>query len=197
MIPFALTSMPEKWYERMQTISDYQLEGSAQMRLNSWATMVNIAKDRPLAGGGFEVAERAVYDRYSPDPRFPAQVAHSIYFQALGEHGYVGLALYLSMLFALWLKAGKIVRLAQARADMSWARELAEMMRVTLVGFAVGGAFLSLVNFDVPYYLVALMAATLALVERTASEKQVAEVPVESSESQKALADETIIPVTR
>jgi probable O-glycosylation ligase (exosortase A-associated) len=197
MIPFALTSMPEKWYERMQTISDYQLEGSAQMRLNSWATMVNIAKDRPLAGGGFEVAERAVYDRYSPDPRFPAQVAHSIYFQALGEHGYVGLALYLSMLLALWLKAGKIVRLAQARADMAWARELAEMMRVTLVGFAVGGAFLSLVNFDVPYYLVALMAATLVLVERTASEKQVAEVPVESSESQKALADETIIPVTR
>ena len=197
MIPFALSSMPEKWYDRMQTISEYQLEASAQMRLNSWATMLNIANDRPLTGGGFEVAERAVYDRYSPDPAFPPQVAHSIYLQALGEHGYVGLALYLSMLLAVWLNAGKIVKLAQARSDMAWAREWAEMMRVTLVGFAVGGAFLSLVNFDVPYYLVALMAATLVLVERTASEKPVTEAPMEPSGSQKAPANEITIPVTR
>ncbi|HET9216320.1 MAG TPA: putative O-glycosylation ligase, exosortase A system-associated, partial [Terriglobia bacterium] len=115
----------------------------------------------------------------------------------LGEHGYVGLALYLSMLLALWLNAGKIVKLAHARSDMAWARELAEMMRVTLVGFAVGGAFLSLVNFDVPYYLVALMAATLVLVERTASEKPVTEAPMEPSGSQKAPANEITIPVTR
>jgi probable O-glycosylation ligase (exosortase A-associated) len=197
MIPFALTSMPEKWYERMQTISDYHLEGSAQMRLNSWATMLNIAKARPLTGGGFELAERAVYDRYSPDARFPPQVAHSIYFQALGEHGFVGLALYLSMLLALWLKAGKIVRLAQAKPELAWARDFAEMMRVTLIGFAVGGAFLSLVNFDVLYYLVALTAATLVLVERAASEKPVTDVPLEPSETRKARANETTIPVMR
>jgi hypothetical protein len=40
------------------------------------------------------------------------------------------------------------------------------MLQVSLVGFAVGGAFLSMVNFDVPYYLMAIMAATAALVSR-------------------------------
>ena len=197
MIPFALTSMPEKWYDRMQSIAEYRSEGSAQMRLNAWATMLNIANDRPITGGGFELAERALYDRYSPDRTFPPQVAHSIYLQALGEHGYVGLVLYLSMLLALWLKAGTIATLARGRADMAWARELAQMMKVTLVGFAVGGAFLSLVNFDVPYYLVGLMAATLALLQRTTSEKPLAEVPVQPSESHKVLADDTTIPITR
>ncbi len=34
------------------------------------------------------------------------------------------------------------------------------------LGFAVGGAFLSLVNFDVPYYIVAAILASNALVRR-------------------------------
>ena len=31
------------------------------------------------------------------------------------------------------------------------------MVQVALVGFAVGGAFLSLLHFDLPYYLMALV----------------------------------------
>jgi probable O-glycosylation ligase (exosortase A-associated) len=168
-VPIALTSMPEKWYERMSTIGNYQQESSANARLNSWATMLNVAKDRPIVGGGFEVATSGVYARYSPNPRFRPQVAHSIYFQALGEHGFVGLALYLALLYALWTTANKIIRSTKGRADCRWAYELSLMMQVSVIGFAVGGAFLSLVSFDVPYYLVGLMAAALALVRREAS----------------------------
>jgi len=168
-VPIALTSMPEKWYGRMSTIANYAEESSANARLNSWGTMLNIAKARPIVGGGFEVATPAVYARYSPNPRFRPQVAHSIYFQALGEHGFIGLAFYLGLLYALWTTAGKIVRRTKGRADGHWAYELSLMMQVSLIGFAVGGAFLSLVNFDVPYYLVGLMAATLALVNREVS----------------------------
>jgi probable O-glycosylation ligase (exosortase A-associated) len=166
VIPFALSVMPEQWYSRMETIKEYQLDTSANMRLNSWATMLNLAKDRPLVGGGLEVATPEVYARYSPDFRFPPQVAHSIYFQALGEHGFVGLGLYLLFLYAIWRTASSIIRSTAGRADMAWARELSLMMHVSLVGFGVGGAFLSLVNFDVPYYLAGLMAAVLTLVKR-------------------------------
>jgi len=101
-IPLALTAMPEKWYGRMSTIANYELEPSANARLNSWGTMLNLAKERPIVGGGFEVAMPDVYARYSPNPRFKPQVAHSIYFQALGEHGFIGLGLYLALLYALW-----------------------------------------------------------------------------------------------
>jgi probable O-glycosylation ligase (exosortase A-associated) len=164
-VPFALSSMPEKWYERMETIKTYEADGSARMRLNAWATMINLANDRPLTGSGFEVGQ-GVYDRYSPDPQFPTQTAHSIFFQALGEHGYVGLGLYLFLLCAFWLKANAIIRTAKSRAELAWAGQLSLMMQVTLFGFMVGGAFLSLASFDVPYYLMGAIVATSALVER-------------------------------
>ena len=164
MVPVALSYMPERWYQRMDTIAAYEHDGSANMRLNAWGTMFNIARDRPLVGGGFEVDEKAVFDRYSPDPTFPPQVAHSIYFQAMGEHGFVGLALFLLLYFAMWWHSGALVRASRNRRELEWARHLGLMMQVTLIGYAVGGAFLSLVNYDVPYYLVAVIVAARALV---------------------------------
>ena len=46
------------------------------------------------------------------------------------------------------------------------ARNLAAMLQVSLVGYAVGGAFLGLAYFDLFYHLVALLAVTRAVVER-------------------------------
>ena len=40
------------------------------------------------------------------------------------------------------------------------------MIQVSLIGFAVGGTFLSLLYFDVPYYLMAAMVVTRILVEK-------------------------------
>jgi hypothetical protein len=48
------------------------------------------------------------------------------------------------------------------------------MIQVSLIGFAVGGAFLSLLYFDVPYYLMAAMVATRVLVEKELKEKAAA-----------------------
>jgi probable O-glycosylation ligase (exosortase A-associated) len=167
----ALSFMPDKWYKRMDTIVTYEADKSANLRFNSWATMFNIAKDRPLVGGGFEVAQPEVYARYSPDPESPPLVAHSIYLQALGEHGFVGLGLYLLLFCALWRKASKVIRAADTRPDLAWAKQFSLMMQVSVIGFAVGGVFISLVNFDVPYYLVAAMVVTHALAHRQVTVK--------------------------
>jgi hypothetical protein len=40
------------------------------------------------------------------------------------------------------------------------------MIQASLIGFAVGGAFLSLLYFDVPYYLMAAVVAMRALTEQ-------------------------------
>jgi putative inorganic carbon (hco3(-)) transporter len=167
--PAALSVMPAHWYERMETIVNYHHESSANMRLNAWGTMINLANDHPITGGGFEIATRSVFDRYSPDPSFPPQVAHSIYFQALGEHGYVGLVLYLIFCYMMWRYAGKLARTARDRTDLAWAHNLGAMMQVTLIAFLVGGAFLNLILFDVPYYLVGVVLAALAIVQRELS----------------------------
>jgi len=164
-ISAVLVYLPEHWYERMDTIANFEEDVSANRRLNVWATMFHLAQDRPIVGGGFDVAEEAVFQKYAPDPRFPPQVAHSIYFQAMGEHGFVGLGLYLLLYLIAWRSASSLGRTSRDRPEYAWAREFGLMMQVSFAGFLVGGAFLSLVNFDVPYYLIGVVIATKRLIE--------------------------------
>ena len=164
-ISAVLVYLPEHWYERMDTIANFEEDVSANRRLNVWATMFHLAQDRPIVGGGFDVAEEAVFQKYAPDPRFPPQVAHSIYFQAMGEHGFVGLGLYLLLYLIAWRSASSLGHTSRDRPEYAWAREFGLMMQVSFAGFLVGGAFLSLVNFDVPYYLIGVVIATKRLIE--------------------------------
>ncbi|MBV6321866.1 putative O-glycosylation ligase, exosortase A system-associated [Duganella violaceipulchra] len=162
LAPLALLFMPERWTERMDSIGAYQQDESAMGRINAWYMAWNLAKDR-FFGGGFEIAEPATFFLYAPNPH-DVHAAHSIYFQALGEHGFVGLALYLLLLGLTWRSAAWIVRHSRDQPELEWAQQLATMVQASLVGFAVGGAFLSLLYFDVPYYLMGIIVATRALV---------------------------------
>ena len=100
LVPAAIGFMPDKWTERMHSIGNYEMDASASGRINAWMMAINLTKDRPIYGGGFEVDSHTNFARYAPNPHVNS--AHSIYFQVLGEHGYVGLAIYLS----LWLLVG-------------------------------------------------------------------------------------------
>jgi probable O-glycosylation ligase (exosortase A-associated) len=171
LIPVAVAFMPDKWTERMDTISEYQEDASAMGRINAWLLAVNLANDRPFVGGGFELWKGTTFARYAPDPEDP-HAAHSIYFQALGEHGWVGFVLYMTLGLLTWRKAAWIVRHARGSPELKWAGHLATMIQVSLVGFAVGGAFLSLVYYDVQYYLMMAVVATGILVEQALAEKK-------------------------
>jgi probable O-glycosylation ligase (exosortase A-associated) len=159
-----LLFMPERWSERMDTIGAYQQDDSALGRINAWHMAFNLARDR-FFGGGFEIAEPATFLAYAPDPA-DVHAAHSIYFQVLGEHGFVGLALYLTLGVVSWRSASRVIAASGVRPELAWARDLATMIQASTIGFAVGGAFLSLVYYDVPYYLMAAVAAMRLLVER-------------------------------
>jgi len=162
--PLLLAFMPERWAERMDTINTFQEDSSAQGRLNAWQMAYNLARDRFL-GGGFEVSDAGIFARYAPNPQ-AVHAAHSIYFQALGEHGFVGLAIYLALGWATWRTAAAIIRLSRGKPELAWALGLATMCQASMVGFAVGGAFLSLLYFDMPYYLMAVLIATRILVQQ-------------------------------
>lgn len=162
--PLLLIFMPQRWTLRMDTIENYQADESAQGRLNAWHMAFNLASDR-FFGGGFTIYEPAVFLQYAPNPT-DVHAAHSIYFQALGEHGFVGLGLYVLLGVLTWRSASWIIRNTARRQHLHWAHSLATMIQVSLAGFAVGGAFLSLLYFDVPYYLMVAIVATRTLVER-------------------------------
>jgi probable O-glycosylation ligase (exosortase A-associated) len=186
-VPVMLAFMPERWDARMSTISTYEQDASVMGRFNAWGMAFNLAKDRPFVGGGFEIAEIGTFARYAPDRDFPVsdmpRAAHSIYFQALGEHGFVGLGLYLLFAFLTWRSGDWIIRNTKNLSGYQWASALASMIQVSLVGFATGGAFLSLLYFDVPYYLMAAMVATRILVEKELVEQTALAMPVKSTGS--------------
>lgn len=168
-VPPLLAFMPEEWSQRMDTINTYEEDASVQGRFNAWWMAYNLAKDRPL-GGGFEVTMPELFHRYAPDP-LDIHAAHSIYFQALGEHGFVGLGLYLLLGLLTWRTGSWIIRNTAKQDNYKWAHSLATMIQVSLIGFYVGGAFLSLLYFDVPYYLMGAMVVTRILVEKELREK--------------------------
>ena len=153
------TFMPESWHSRMQTIQNYEEDGSAMGRIFAWQTAVNIANDRIL-GAGYDMYYDAVFKVYAPDgggSRFDptiARAAHSIYFQVLGEHGYVGLFLFLMVWITAWRMASRLRRDTRRDPDLVWLYHLGGMAQVSLVGWAAGGAFLSLAYWDFPYNLV-------------------------------------------
>ena len=160
-----LALMPAAWEQRMRSIQSYDADGSAMGRINAWWTTWHLANDR-ATGGGFDIYTPEIFARYAPDPS-DIKVAHSIYFSVLGEHGYVGLLLFLLVWWLALHLSGQIVRDAGPNSEHAWARDLALMCQVSLLGYAVGGAFLSLAYFDLPYNLVVLLVATRGLLPRT------------------------------
>ena len=159
--------MPESWYARMNTINTYQSDDSALGRINAWGMAWNMALDR-FFGGGFQSFLAPTFLRYAPEP-FRVHDSHSIYFQVLGHHGFVGLALFLSLLVLTWRKCSAVIRTAKKRHELAWASDLAAMIQVSFVGYMVGGAFLGLAYFDYPYHLIAVTVMLHALVRDAVS----------------------------
>lgn len=158
IVPFALAALPESWWGRMETIRTYDEDASAMGRIIAWKLAWNVAMDRPT-GAGFATATRFIYDLYSPVPDTQVLVAHSIYFQVLGDHGFIGLFIYLALWLATYRTAGNLKKLTENRPDLVWIRDLGRMIQVSLIGFFVGGAFLSLAYWDVPFYILVLVVA--------------------------------------
>ena len=154
-IPLLLAAMPSAWMDRMHSINDYKEDASALGRINSWGFAINVANHLPL-GGGFATFTPQIFQLYAPDPTV-FFVAHSIYFQVLGEHGYIGLFLYLLMFFFAWRTGSRIVKKCGKDPELAWAATTARMCQVSIIGYMTAGAFLAMAYYDLPYYVLAIL----------------------------------------
>ena len=156
--------MPDSWSIRMSTIGTYEEDESAMGRISAWWSAWNSAFHYPF-GVGFDSARPELFNLYSPYPG-PARAAHSIYFQVLGNHGFVGLFLFLGIFISTWRSAGWLRRQNFLSPDKHWCSELGTFCQVALAGYAVGGAFLSLAYFDLPYNIMVMVVLTRIWVEK-------------------------------
>lgn len=174
VLVLVLSFMPSTWWDRMETMKDYEQDASAMGRINAWTFAVNLANARPLVGGGFDCFERRLFFLYAPDPD-DFHDAHSVYFEVLGEHGYVGIALFLTLGILTLRMASRLIRRTRDHPGRKWAHDLAAMTQVSLVAYAVSGTFLGRAYFDLYYGLVGFVLIADSIVRaEEAEEKQAA-----------------------
>ena len=157
----AVQFMPENWHARVASVAAYDDDPSAQGRFQSWRYALAVVHDSPVVGGGFEIFRGnkvATASGY--------RSAHSIYFETLAEHGYVGLAVFLALDLGAYVSAGSVVRRARDHADLAWAADLAAMVQASIAAYAIAGLFLNLATFDLYYHLIAIVVITQSLVRQ-------------------------------
>jgi probable O-glycosylation ligase (exosortase A-associated) len=192
IVPALLVFMPESWHAKMGTIQTYEEDSSAMGRIVAWQFAMELASQR-LLGGGFGCFTPEAYLAFAPELVAVGgkyQDAHSIYFQVLGNHGFIGLIIYVALLLATWRHASGLMRLAKPVPHLKWAYDLSGMCQVSLIGFMVAGAFLGLAYFDLFFALVALVVIARSLAEQDLARSGTNAVP-----DRKAAA--TIVGATR
>lgn len=155
--------VPQQWFAAQRSILHYQQDDSAMQRIQAWSVAKNIALDRPLLGAGFNFGMASNNDRWLSYADFlgdwhnRSRAAHSIYFQILGDHGFLGLALYLGVLLGTFFKMRQLGKY-EYDDEARWIGRYAKAVQLSLLPYMVSGAFLSLAYFDLFYMYVALSA---------------------------------------
>jgi putative inorganic carbon (HCO3(-)) transporter len=166
----ALPLMPAHWWDRMSTISEYEQDGSAMGRINAWRVAWGVATHH-LFGGGMSYQYPHFFEAYGVHETI-VRAAHSIYFQVLGNHGFPGLACFLGLWCSTYFLAGRLRVEGRKVPEAHWVSDLGGMVQVSLVGYAVGGAFLSLSYFDLPYNMMVMVVAATVWLKQRAWERE-------------------------
>jgi probable O-glycosylation ligase (exosortase A-associated) len=152
----------QAWNARISTIDDYNQETSALGRILVWKWTLGFVSTHPF-GGGFNAFQ---VDRieFPGTPSHPEPVVifgkafHSIYFEVLGEQGYLGLALFLGTAVVAFLALQGVARQTKHMEGMGWCREMAYALQISLLTLLASGAFIGIAFQPMFWYLFALSA---------------------------------------
>ena len=152
--------MPGKWTDRMSTIGEATQDASFMGRVDAWVINYKLAVEHPMTGAGLRNSyEKEIAQSVDIERAESAKAAHSIYFEVLGGSGFVGLAIYLSLLAAAQLTAWRIY-LSRANERLApWKWRFAYYAQMSLAVFAIGGASVSLEMWDGYLVIIALVSA--------------------------------------
>lgn len=161
---------PESWFARMSTIENAEEDGSFLGRVAAWQVSTAIALQHPIFGAGFHGVEvQWIWNLFKDAPAMfnyvrgadiplLAKASHSIYFQVLGDTGFVGFFIYMALLINALYTGSEIKRLAKKAGNhVMWVADLGDMIRVSLVAFMVGGGGVGLAYYELPYILFTLL----------------------------------------
>ena len=176
---------PDQWFNRISTIEDAGEDASFMGRVIAWKVSSAMALSNPIFGGGFHAVQvQDIWDQFKaapgllgflnlPTPEFSAKAAHSIYFEVMGDMGFVGLFIFMAILL-YGIRARFLIKrqLRYMGTQWLWARDMADMLMLGIIAYMAGGAAVSLAYFEVIYMVVMLMEMLRLHVTRAVAEAQ-------------------------
>jgi len=164
---------PQVYFDRMKTIRDYETEESAQGRIMAWKSAYRMAKDHPLVGVGAGHFSVKYGVEYRPPgvgrTELPWSAVHSVYFRTLGEFGFTGFFFILGIiLFNFIRNENQLAEIKKTSSNLSnMQRKLLIALQSSLIGFAVGGFFLSGLFYPHMFVLAALLESTYYMIRNS------------------------------
>ncbi|MBR0670149.1 DUF5935 domain-containing protein [Neoroseomonas soli] len=177
--------MGESWLARISTSLDAQQEASALTRLVVWGWTIDFANQHPQ-GGGFDayLANHAMVAM--PDGQVmevQGRAFHSIFFEVLGEHGWVGAAIFGAILLTFFANMRTLRQRARDNESLQWLDSLALALMQSMVIYLAGAAFVGIAFQPLHYYLFALAVCATAFLARArvpAARHEAPEAPMPS-----------------
>ncbi|MGR5126963.1 putative O-glycosylation ligase, exosortase A system-associated [Photobacterium swingsii] len=168
VLSVALFYLPDSWFDRMNTIEQADQDSSFMHRVTSWKIHTLMAMEHPILGGGFKAAQYAHLWQLtavnldilsfipSPEPGEKGLAAHSIYFQVIGDQGFVGFMIFASILALTYFQLSAVEKyyLHNKKGEHAWEHELAKMLKISFLAFCSAGAALSLAYLELFWALV-------------------------------------------
>jgi putative inorganic carbon (HCO3(-)) transporter len=156
--------MSSRWTERISTIGDYAEESSALVRILVWRWTFNYAVSHPL-GGGF--AAYLIDSVELPDGTVEfGRAFHSIYFELLGEQGWIGLGLFCLLSGSTLLGLRRMARRARKVPEMAWCADMSDALQSALMVFLTAGAFVGIAFQPMFWYFIAMSISLREYVHR-------------------------------
>lgn len=158
---------PEHMFSRVSSMQDIESDSSFMGRVAAWKISSAVALKNPLLGGGFHAIQYTpTWDAYryeqgflgwiaTPPPDERGKAAHNIFFEVLGDLGFVGLALF-CLLFVNAFRARAEVRRLTRDGRWLWARDMSDMLFLAIFAYMISGSAVSMAYFE-PFYVI-LMA---------------------------------------
>jgi probable O-glycosylation ligase (exosortase A-associated) len=164
----------EGWKDRMETITDYQDESSAETRIIIWKWAWDFVQEHPL-GGGFEsyMVQDVETDQIGADGEHVhvrGRAFHSIYFAILAEHGFIGLGLFLAIVLGCLRGLWQTKQQTKTRTDLAWLNDLSSNLLIGLPAFLCGAAFIDISFYPVLWYQLALAVCVRSVALRSLAE---------------------------
>ena len=164
----AVPLLPRGYMDRLSTITDINADttGSAQQRLDNTRTALAFVLSHPLAAAGLGMNGLVIYQLHQAEGKAARLLwVHNSFLEYAVDLGWFGLGLFLLLLVSCY---GCAVRVRNRCAGVPALRELsglAEAIRISIVGGAASAFFLPAAYQPYLYFIIALGAATVAVLE--------------------------------